>query len=125
MTQAVRDFERTFEAENDLSTKQYTIVELGAADNQVDTCDAQGEKSVGVLQNDPGAGEAALVRFLGTTKVKAGAAITKGAFITTGAAGKAEAALTGDYIIGRALEAAAADGDIIEMQLMITGVPLA
>lgn len=125
MSQSIRDFERTFAAENDLSAAQYLIVELGAGDNEVDVCDAQGEIAVGVLQNDPGAGEAALVRFLGTTKVVAGAAITKGARVTTGAAGKAETAATGDYVLGRALEAAAADGDIIEVLLALGDAPIA
>jgi len=125
MSQSIKAFERTFEAETDLSTKQYLVVELGAGDNQVDVCDAQGEISIGVLQNDPAAGEAALVQFLGTTKAVAGAAITKGARVTTGAAGKVEAAATGDYVIGRALEAAGADGDIIEVLLTLGDSPIA
>jgi len=118
MSQSIRDFERSFEAEADLSAKQYYIMVLGTGANQVNAASAQGAASIGVLQNDPQAGEAAMVRFLGTTKVVAGAAITKGARITTGATGKAEAAATGDYVIGRALEAAAADGDIIEIMLV-------
>ena len=58
-------------------------------------------------------------RFLGTSKVIAGGAITVGAWVTTDSSGEAVATTTdGDIVIGRALEAAD-DGDIFEVQLGI------
>jgi hypothetical protein len=49
----------------------------------------------------------------GTRKVVASAAITAGAIVYAGAAGKVSA--SGNHALGRALESATADGDIIEM----------
>jgi hypothetical protein len=54
---------------------------------------------------------------LGRAKVKASAAISVNAHISTTNAGKAVTASTGHYAVGRAITAATADGDIIEILL--------
>lgn len=120
MSQSIRDFERTGVAGESMTTKQYYIVQLDASGN-IEVAEGATDLIVGVLQNKPAAGAAALVRFLGTSKVKAGGAINVGAWVTTDGNGKAVATTTdGDIVIGRYIGvAAAADGDIIEVQLGI------
>ncbi len=105
----------TREAENDLSSKQFYIVEP-VSSNRVDVCDSQGERAIGVLQNKPEATLAANIAILGTSKVIShDTGIVAGSRLTTDANGKAELAASGDFVIGIALEAAAAENDIIEM----------
>lgn len=121
MSQSIRDFERTFTTgASSLATKQYYIVKQHT-DGTAILSAAATDKHLGVLQNKPGVGVSALVRFLGTTKVVAGGAISVGAWVTADSNGKAVATTTDkDVVIGKYLgSAAAADGDIIEVQLGI------
>lgn len=119
MSQQLADFEKTLVAGEDLSAKQYYIVQLDAS-GDVEVGEGATDLLVGVLQNKPESGENAIYRFLGTTKVIASAAIAIGALVTTTNAGKAVTTTTDkDVVIGRALEAAGAAGDIIEIQLSI------
>lgn len=120
MTQSIRDFERTGVAGEAMTDKQFYIVQLDASGN-IEVGEGATDLLVGVLQNKPASGAAALVRFLGTSKVKAGGVIAVGAWVTSDANGKAVATTTdGDIVIGRYIgTAAAADGDIIEVQLGI------
>lgn len=119
MSQALKDFERTGTAGEDLSSSKYKIVQLDASGN-IEIGEGATDLIVGVLQNKPESGGAALYRFAGTTKVVASAAIAVGAWVTSTATGTAVTTTTdGDIVIGRALEAAAAAGDIIEVQMGI------
>ena len=119
MSQSIKDFERTGVASEDLSSARYYIVQLDATGG-IEKGESATDLLVGVLQNKPASGEAALYRFAGTTKVVASAAIAIGALVTTTSAGTAVTTTTDkDVVIGRALEAAAAAGDIIEIQLNI------
>lgn len=118
MSQSIKDVEKTWPAAADLSTKRYFIVKQNSS-KQVALGAAATDSLIGVLQNKPKQGEGALVRFGGTSKVVASAAISVGARVTSTAAGKAVATTTtNDTVIGIALEAAGADGDIIEIQLV-------
>lgn len=111
----------TFKAAADLSANQYYFVELSAAQT-VNVCNAITDVAIGVLQNDPNAaGAAATVAIEGTTKVVAGAAIAAGAKVAPTAAGKAQTAVTTQFPRGIALEAAGADGDVIEILLLPIG----
>lgn len=56
-----------------------------------------------------------LVSASGTCKVVASAAISAGALVYTAASGKVGPSASTAYVIGTALEAAAADGDVIEI----------
>lgn len=104
-------------ASADLSTKQFFFVNEGATGIALNT--TSGGIVHGVLQNKPSAaGRSANVAVYGVTKVVAGAAITKGANVMSDAAGKAITATATDYLRGIALEAAAADGDIISVLLL-------
>lgn len=121
MTQAIRDFERSFTTgASTLIAKQYYIVKQHT-DGTVILAAAGTDKILGVLQNKPAVGAAALVRFLGTSKVVAGGAISVGAWVTSDASGLAVATTSDhDVVLGKFLgTAAAASGDIIEVQLGI------
>jgi len=109
-------------AENSLATKQYYCLEYSAAD-QVDVCDGATDQVIGVLQNDPAAGEEATVRSFGITKVVSdgnAAAIVVGDLLGTNATGKAVKKTTDtDKLCGLALDASTADGTVIRMLLTI------
>lgn len=110
--------ERTGVAGESMLTKQYYIVQLDASGN-VEVAEGATDLILGVLQNKPDTGEAALYRFSGTSKVKAGGSIAIGDWVTTDSSGLAVATTTdGNIVIGRALEAADAN-DIFEVQLSI------
>jgi len=112
----------TMEAGQDLSAKQYYFVSL-ASDGQIDPT-GDGANSEGVLQNAPSAaGYSATVAIAGISQVVAGAAITRGASVASGSAGKAKTAASGNRVLGIAMDAAAADGDIIRVLLKVQGAP--
>lgn len=76
------------------------------------------DKEIGVLMERVEAnahGDVLLRTSPGTTPMIAAAAITAGATVFTAAAGKVSNTATGAFQVGIALEAAAADGDIIEV----------
>lgn len=101
-------------ASADLSTHQHKFVVNTAGEAAV--AGAAGV-ALGVLQNDPGAAGTASIMVQGVSRVRAGAAIALGAKVGSDANGKARTAITGDTILGIALEAAAADEDIIPVLL--------
>ncbi len=105
----------TLTAASDLSAQQYNIVHYAGPRN----CDIRSLGQtlalgpIGVLENKPEANQAARVTYSGQTRVRAGAAITAGRTFTANASGRAITATSGSLVIGRALEAAAVDGDLI------------
>ena len=118
MSQQINATERSGEAGETMTGKQYFIVQLDAT-GKIEVAESATDLIVGVLQNEPLVGEAAFYRFGGTAKVKAGGVIAIGDWVTSDSAGEGVATTTdGNIVIGRALEAAA-DGDIIEVQLGI------
>jgi hypothetical protein len=105
----------TFEAAADLSTKQFHFVKLSAA-NTVDVCTATTDNPIGILQNKPSAaGRPAVVRLFGMSKVVASGIISAGALIATEADAEAGIPATNDPVVGKALEAATAQGDLIKV----------
>ena len=110
----------SFKTAGAYSTKQYYPVKL-SADNTVSTCSAVTDLAIGILQNKPEAtGATADVLLLGgaVSKVMTAGTIAAGADLYIDAStGAVRAALSADdansYIIGKALEAATASGDII------------
>lgn len=102
----------------DLSGNQYQFVKLDA-NGDVILCDTQGEQAYGVLQNDPGLGEAATVAIGGVTKVEAGEAVAAGNLVGVAADGQAlDASLTTNNVfLGFALSAASAAGEIVSVDL--------
>jgi len=111
---------RSAVAGESMTDKQHYIVQLDAA-GKIEVGEGATDLLVGVLQNTPAAGEQAVYAFTGTAKVKAGGTVGVGAWVTSDTGGKAVATTTdGDVVIGRYLgTAAAADGDLIEVQLGI------
>lgn len=102
---------------SDLSSCQYHAVKMSAADT-VAIGDANGDLGVGILQNKPTSGQAALVftQSGGICKVYAGAAITFGAGLTPDSNGHMIATTTDtDVCFGYAKQSAGAAGDVIEM----------
>jgi hypothetical protein len=101
---------------------QFLFVTLVAAeDRAVDLADAQGERVLGVCQeeitaDDATAGRVANIALLGVSVVVAGAAITKGNLVTAGADARAEVAAAGDVVAGVALDDGV-DGDWIGVLL--------
>lgn len=119
MATSIRDFERSFKCGSvTLALKQYYIVKQDT-DGTVILSAAGTDKHVGVLQNKPAIGVSSLVRFMGTSKVISGGVIAVGAFVTSDASGKAvSTSSASDYVLGKYIgTAAAASGDIIEVQL--------
>lgn len=103
----------TFEAAADLSAKQFHFVKLTAA-NTVNVCTATTDNPVGVLQNKPSAaGRPAVVRIFGMSKVVASGAISAGALLATEADAEAGIPATNDPVVGKALEAASGQGEVI------------
>ncbi len=106
----------TLEAAGDLSDYRYHFMKNSSG--QVTVASAVTDPCVGVLQDKPAAqGRAAELVICGETKLVAGDAINALALITTDTSGHAVTCTPGQdtttYILGRALEAAGAAGDII------------
>ena len=111
-------------ASADLSTHQFKFMTLSSTGAALNT--TAGGMCDGVLQNKPNAlGVAASVAFSGVSKVVAGAAVAKGARVMSNATGKAITGVATNIGVGRALEAAAADGDLIAVLLDTKGDTLA
>ncbi len=114
----------TLEAGEDLSAEQYRFVDIDTARARscVVTGDGGTARTVGVLQNAPDAvGNAATVGVQGVSRVEAGAAVVVGALVSADATGKAVTATTGERVLGVALEAASATGEIIPIKLGYLG----
>lgn len=121
MSQFVRDFSKSFTAgATTLVAKQFCIVKQDT-DGTMILSAAGTDKHVGVLQNKPAVGQAALVQFNGTTKCVAGGTITVGAWVTSDGSGHAVATTSDhDVVLGKYLgTASCASGDIVEIQLGI------
>lgn len=124
MSQALGVLDITFKAGEDLYAYQYYFVYV-SADQTVSKCTTGNVIAVGVLQNKPASGEEALVRVIGTTKVKAGTplgvAITAGVRVVSNVSGAADgsatAGATPQTLLGVALEGAVAN-DIFEIFLI-------
>lgn len=96
-----------------LTAKQFYFVKLSAA-NTVVVCDGATDAPIGVLQNAPDTGEAAVVCACGVTKVSSNEAITAGWLIGTSDDGQADRKIWGtdttEYIVGQAITASTAAG---------------
>lgn len=102
----------------DLSTKQYNVVKIDS--NGQAAVAGAGEAGIGILVNNPVAGQSASVQIGGVAKAKAGGNITAGAAVAANASGVLVAATTGNYIVGFAKEAAAS-GDTFAVVLKSLG----
>jgi len=114
----------SMEAGEDMSSSQYYMVDVSAAD-KVDLVDAATDAPIGVLQNAPESGQAALVRITGHTKVVVGAPVSVNDKVMPDASGRAVTATPGSdttkYIVGTVTKAADAAGEIAEIVLQLSG----
>ena len=119
---AIETHDATVRRTNDAAvTARHLLWQQGSTDNGVavniaTTC------PLGTIDNEEtGTGKGQTINLLGkgpTKKMVANEAITAGEQVFTAAAGKVQDTPTGAtvYLVGTALTAAAADGDIIEVQ---------
>lgn len=108
---------KTFTADSEVS--QYRVVFLTGADVE-HGADTSGGVCIGATDRAAGAGESATIVLAnggGSVSLEASEAISAGDAVYAAADGKIGVAgtLTNDVLVGYALEAAAADGDVIEV----------
>ncbi len=96
---------------------KYIIVRATAANQADQAVAATASAILGVMQNNPDVGEAMSIAYAGRSKVVAGGSLSVNAIITTNGSGRAAAVTSGDIAIGRILEAAGADGDVVSAVL--------
>lgn len=110
---------RPFIAGADLSNYQYHFVKLGSTQNTVVLATAATDDIIGILENNPKSGWEAKVVLLnaqGTMNVIAGGAIAQGAKVTCNGSSRATSTVnSGDFVCGTAVDAASANGDVIEV----------
>jgi len=125
-------FDVSLVAGADLSASQYKAVKVDNTGKAV-LCSAVGDPAVGILQNNPKAGQTAQVRIFGVTMAVAGAAVTVGSIVGTDANGKVVAAteatanttdgtISGSRAVGIALESASAADQVISIALLHMGL---
>lgn len=98
-----------------LGAAKYIIVQAltTAARQAIMATAATSSTILGVLQNGPAVGEAMSIACHGLSKIVAGGALSANGMITTNASGRAAAVTSGDICVGRVLEAAVSDGDVV------------
>lgn len=94
----------------------FVVETAGSAPDSI-ALGAAGARTKGVTMEEILDEERGDVQTEGQAIVTAGAAITRGAEVATLATGKARVAITGDIVAGVARSAAAADGDLFEVEL--------
>lgn len=103
-------------ATSTLAAKQWYLVKASTTAGEVKVGSANTDQIIGVLQNDPAAGEAAVIGIGGVLKVAAEASVSIGAMLTCSSTGRAKTTTTdGDVCIGSALDASSSAGDIIRV----------
>ncbi len=107
----------------DLSSFQYLAMRASAANrvhlaSEVGGVSGAAKMGIGILQNKPKTGEAATVAYLGLTKWVAGGTATVNALVTYNSSGRCIDAVSGDIVMGRALEGTTVDGAVITVLLL-------
>ena len=110
-----------FKASSTLASSQYYIVKFASTAGEVIVGAAATDSLIGVVQNDPGAGEAADIAVIGIAKVACEASQSAGAWVTSSTTGRAKVTSSGnDDVIGKLLEGTSSDaGDIAA--ILLTG----
>ena len=112
----------SFEAAEDLSNDQYRFVTLDITSEKIRRPDSDGEYSLGILQNAPAAGEAAVVRLIGISKLQVNAALDVGTFVKPEYVDAADAGkgadAGGNYARGKLIEASGAEDDLVSCLLV-------
>ena len=102
-------------ATGDQSSNQYKVMAFGSTAGTVKAATtAATDTIIGILQNDPADGEPAEVAAWGVCKALAAASVTAGAALTTNSTGQVTVTTTDlDQVVGFAIEASSAAGDLI------------
>jgi hypothetical protein len=115
-----RDDGCNYIAGTDLSTKQFfCCVDTGTNTAGLQT--TLGGRIIGIIQNKPKAAEAISVRWEGVSKAAAGATFAAAIELACDATGRLIAAVTGNAVVARSLEASGAVGAIVSVRLNDTG----
>ena len=100
----------------DLSAKQYHAVALATTTRTVKQAASATMANIGILQNDPAAGEPASVVGGGMTKAYSGAAVAAGALVTSNTTGQlVTSSVANNQVIGRAITAASGTAVLFEV----------
>jgi hypothetical protein len=103
------------------ASNQFKIMRLSTTAGEVKVGTSATSNICGVLLNDPGAGEAAEVQYLGIAKVLTEASVTVGGIVVCSSTGRAKLSTTGgDRVLGIAMDAANAAGDLIRVLLSVS-----
>ncbi len=124
--------DESFTAATNLSASQWHFVQAGSISGEVAICTGGSIPGpIGILQNDPLAGEAATVRLFGISKLStcaavqpgvAASAIIMGDFLVSGSSGTGyHSSGTGSVMNAIALEALASGGGIIKVLVLPPG----
>lgn len=97
----------------DLRELRYHVMRISAADTVALATANASSVAFGILWNDPNTGQRATIAYEGRGKVMAGAAISAGAFFTHTTSGRATTVVSGSMCLGRVLNAAGGDGEIV------------
>jgi len=112
-----------FVAATDMNNYQYRFVKAHTTKGQFAVAAGSGTQVLGVLQDDPAAGDAGAIRNSGTTMVYAdasGSAIAINDYVTSGSDGQAVKIATKSGSFGIALDAVSSgSGVLIEVLLAI------
>jgi hypothetical protein len=98
----------------DLSAKQYYCVKMASTAKEVVVSSAATDASIGLIQNDPVDGQEALVVVSGPARAAAETSVSAGDWVASSTTGRVKTTTTAnDDVVGRAVEASSAAGDII------------
>lgn len=97
------------------ATAQWTLGKLNASEQVVPAVAGDGGF---VIEETANTGQPVTIALEGTTKVKVGAAVTPGQFLTSDASGQAVPATVGQKLCGQAIGAGSAAGSLVEMLIV-------
>jgi hypothetical protein len=104
-----------------MAANQYYCVALESTAKQVKLSVLPTTPTIGILQNDPAVGEACLISVSGPTKAAAEASVAIGDWVAASTTGRVKTTTSAnDDIVGRALEASSAAGDIITIMVAVS-----
>lgn len=104
-----------------LASSQYKIVKAASTAGEVIVAAAGSDKILGVLMNDPADGEVAEVAVLGIVKCLAEASVAAGDHVAASTTARAKATTSAnDHVLGIALDASGAAGDLIRVAVAIS-----
>lgn len=109
----------SLEAASNLSSYQYYVVKFASTAGQVKLATTPATDTIiGVLQNEPTAGQEAQIAGIGYCIAAAEASVSAGNPVTCSSTGRVKATTTDkDEVLGFAMQASSAAGDLIQVHL--------